>query len=166
MHYVALYSAIWICFHFGSGYLAYLLPNAAIGRLPLVNASYSWENDGKFYEGLGIRTWKDRLPEAGAFFPGGFSKRRLLRQDASYLGKFVLETSRAECSHWLTWGLSLTFFAWNPWEIGVVMLVYGALSNIPFILVQRYNRARLRRTLRIIERQTRGARPVRRGMDT
>jgi len=155
LEYAALYAAIWIGFHFGSGYLAHRLPQRTLTALPLVNDSYAWENDGKTYEWIGVRSWKDKLPEAGAFYPEGFSKRRLQGRDAAYLEQFVLETSRAECSHWLTWGLSLTFFAWNPWPIGVVMIIYGAIVNIPFILIQRYNRCRLTRTLRILDRQRR-----------
>jgi hypothetical protein len=31
--------------------------------------------------------------------------------------------------------------------MGLFMVVYGGLVNLPFILVQRYNRARLRRLI-------------------
>jgi glycosyl-4,4'-diaponeurosporenoate acyltransferase len=140
---VALYAAIWMVFHFGSGYVAHRLPARLLAELPVVSRSYGWERAGRIYRRLGIRAWKDRLPEAGAFFPGGFSKRRLQANDLGYFERFVLETTRAECSHWLAWALSLTFFAWNPWPVGVLMAIYGAASNGPCILVQRYNRARL-----------------------
>lgn len=149
----ALYAAIWIAFHFGAGYLAHRLSLRRLAALPLLSKSYGWEQEGRLYEPLGIRRWKDRLPEAGAFYRGGFSKRRLRGTAAGDLRRFALETTRAELSHWLTWGLSLTFFAWSPWQIGVIMVVYGALSNVPFIIAQRYNRARLHRAIRSLARR-------------
>jgi glycosyl-4,4'-diaponeurosporenoate acyltransferase len=68
--------------------------------------------------------------------------------------RFLLETVRAECSHWLTWGMALIFFAWTPWQVGVVMLIYGAIVNLPCILIQRYNRARLQRAARALARRS------------
>jgi len=153
---IALYAALWIGFHFGAGYVAHHLPLSLLARLPLVSVIYAWEADGRLYERLAIRRWKDHLPEAGGFYRGGFAKRRLETQDGGYLARFALETSRAECSHWLTWLLALSFFAWNPWPIGLIMLLYGAIVNLPCILVQRYNRARFRRILNKGARASRG----------
>lgn len=147
---VGLYAGIWLGFHVGAGYLAYRLPLAWLDKIPWVCRSYRWERGGRVYQRLHIGAWKERLPEAGGLFPGGFSKRRLQTTSPAYLQRFAREVCRAECSHWLTWGLALTFFAWNPWPIGVVMVIYGGLSNLPFILVQRYNRARLARLERAL----------------
>jgi glycosyl-4,4'-diaponeurosporenoate acyltransferase len=149
----ALYALIWLAFHFGAGYVAHRLPLERLASLPVVSRNWDWEHDGRVYEDLGMRAWKDRLPEAGAFYSGGFSKRRLSARDAAYLSRFALETSRAEWSHWLTWALALTFFAWNPWQVGIVMLIYGAIVNLPCILIQRYNRARLQRVARTLARR-------------
>jgi glycosyl-4,4'-diaponeurosporenoate acyltransferase len=155
---LALYTVIWIFFHLGAGYVAHRLPTQLLVALPPLSRSYDWEQAGRIYRQLGIRSWKDHLPEAGGFFRGGFSKRRLVATDAGYLGRFAVETTRAECSHWLTWGMSLTFFAWNPWQVGIVMVIYGAASNTPCILVQRYNRARLSQLIRKSARRPHGDR--------
>jgi glycosyl-4,4'-diaponeurosporenoate acyltransferase len=40
---------------------------------------------------------------------------------------------------------SLVFFIWNPWWVGIVMIVYAILVNVPCIIIQRYNRIRLKR---------------------
>jgi glycosyl-4,4'-diaponeurosporenoate acyltransferase len=145
---LALYAAIWILFHLSAGYAAHRLPTRRLSSLSAASRVYAWEQGGAIYRRIGIRRWKDWLPEAGALYSGGFSKRRLQANDSLYLERFRLETSRAEFSHWLTWSLALTFFLWNPWQIGVVMLLYGAAANLPCILVQRYNRARLDRIVR------------------
>lgn len=143
----AVSAVLWPVFHFGAGAIAHVLPQRFFARLPVVSRSYSWEDNGRLYRRLGIRRWKDGLPEAGDFYPGGFSKRHLVGRDHAYLSRFVLEAGRAEFSHWLTWALALTFFAWTPWRVGVLMLLYGAATNLPCILIQRYNRPRLARAL-------------------
>jgi glycosyl-4,4'-diaponeurosporenoate acyltransferase len=40
------------------------------------------------------------------------------------------------------------FFLWNVWWGGVIMVVYLLFANIPCILLQRYNRARLMRVIK------------------
>ncbi|WP_295440531.1 hypothetical protein [uncultured Thiodictyon sp.] len=153
MEIIALYSVLWACFHLGAGTLAQQVPVRRFVDLPFVSRSYAWEHSGRLYERLGIRWWKDHIPEAGAFCPGGFPKRQLQSDDPDYLRLFVLEASRAEFSHWMTWGLALTFFLWTPWPIAVFMVFFGAMGNGPCIMVQRYNRIRLNRVLRASERR-------------
>ena len=68
-------------------------------------------------------------------------------RDPEYLRRFLSETCRAELSHWIAVVIGLNFFIWNPWYVGLIMLVYGLATNLPFILVQRYNRLRLRAVL-------------------
>ena len=138
-----LYALVWIVFHFGSGVLAHYVPARMLRGMPLIARTWAWEENGRVYRRLGVQRWKDRLPEAGAVLPGGFSKRRLTDRSSAYFQRFVLETSRAELTHWLPWILSRTFFAWTHWPIAALMVIYGAATNLPCILVQRYNRARL-----------------------
>jgi glycosyl-4,4'-diaponeurosporenoate acyltransferase len=39
------------------------------------------------------------------------------------------------------------FVVWNPWWVEIAMVVYALAANLPCLLVQRYNRARLARLL-------------------
>ncbi len=102
------------------------------------------ERGGRLWEDLGIRRWKDALPEAGASF-GGRSKRHLGGADA--LGPFVVETRRAELVHWTLGACGPLFRSWNPWPLALVMITFGVGANAPFVAVQRYNRARALRAL-------------------
>ena len=164
---IAAYAVAWVALHLGCGYLAHLLPvdlflpRGAIGRLL---ASRRWEAGGAAYRRVGLGRWKDRLPEAGGFYAGGFSKRRLGAVTLELLRRFEVETNRAEFSHWPTFASSLTFFAWNPWQVGLAMIGYALLTNLPFILVQRFNRPRLAaltaRIARTGARRPPGAGPV------
>jgi len=110
----------------------------------------AWEKDGKFYETVfSIRNWKDRLPDCGGIFAGGFSKADLSSTSREYLNRFLLETCRGEAVHWMVMASSLLFFIWNPWWAGIVMVLYAVSVNLPCILAQRYNRIRLMRLLRV-----------------
>ena len=95
-----------------------------------------------------IRQWKDKLPDGTVIAKKGFDKSRLAQQQKDYLEKFVIETRRAELTHWLLMVPAPFFFLWNPAWAGWVMIVYALLANCPFIMIQRYNRPRLERVLR------------------
>lgn len=107
-----------------------------------------WERGGRFYErAFGVRAWKDRLPDAARWFRGGFAKGALARADRDYLARFVRETWRGELCHWAALACAPVFFLWNPWWGDLIIVGYALAANVPCILVQRYNRARLQRAL-------------------
>lgn len=109
----------------------------------------SWEEEGRFYErAFVIKRWKDRLPDAARWFGGGFAKGHLASKETEYLRRFVRETWRGELCHWFALGFTPVFFLWNPLWADLVMAGYAVASNLPCILVQRYNRARFSRHLR------------------
>jgi glycosyl-4,4'-diaponeurosporenoate acyltransferase len=140
-------AAVWAAWSTVCGYAAHRIPDAALRRDRLL-ALRGFERGGRAYERvLRIKAWKDALPEAGSLFRGGFSKRRVTRHDRAYLEQFLAETRRAERAHWAILALGPVFFAWNPWWLGVAMLGYAIVANVPCIVVQRYNRARLIRLL-------------------
>jgi glycosyl-4,4'-diaponeurosporenoate acyltransferase len=74
----------------------------------------AWERGGRVYERLGIRRWKDRLPEFGAVFRGGASKRYIPSRDTPHLARFAAETRRAEIVHWAIPLVTPLFALWNP----------------------------------------------------
>jgi glycosyl-4,4'-diaponeurosporenoate acyltransferase len=67
--------------------------------------------------------------------------------DRAYLERFAVETRRAELTHWLILAASPWFFLWNPWWLGLAMVGYGIIANVPCLAIQRYNRARLLRMI-------------------
>ena len=69
--------AAWAFFHAVTGYAAHRIPSRRLQRDSWLLRPRPLELDGHLYERLAIRRWKDVLPEAGAFFPGGVSKRQL-----------------------------------------------------------------------------------------
>ncbi|MGQ0803847.1 MAG: hypothetical protein ACT4PI_08290 [Actinomycetota bacterium] len=145
----ALDAGVWAGWSAVSGYVAHRLSVERLGRDGwLFRLRRRPERVARRYERvLRIKWWKSLLPEAGDLFKGGFSKRRMLRHDRAYLERFVVETRRAEFTHWLIMAATPFFFLWNPWWLGLAMLAYGVVANVPCLLTQRYNRARLLRML-------------------
>ena len=112
-----------------------------------------FEDRGRWYQRrLRIRAWKDRLPEKGDLFRGGFSKRRLLDRSTDHLERFVIETRRAELVHWTNLAAGPAFLIWCRPLIGGCMVLFGVVAHLPFVLIQRYNRGRL---LAVLERRRR-----------
>ncbi len=141
-------AGVWASWSAVCGYIAHRIPTARLSRDRGLFRIRRFESGGRVYERLlRIKRWKDRLPEAGALFRGGFSKRRAATADREYLERFAVETRRAELTHWLILAASPWFFLWNPWWLGLAMVGYGIAANVPCLAIQRYNRARLLRMI-------------------
>ncbi len=138
---------VWAAWSTLVGLSAHLLPVRVFARDGWWLRLRPAEHDGRLYRRLRINRWKDRLPEAGALFAGGFSKRSVSMRDPAYFERFVVETRRAEATHWWVMGAGPFFLLWNPPALGVVMVLYALVANVPCLLVQRYNRGRLLRLL-------------------
>lgn len=138
--YAVLYiAALGILSHF----FGQALPRARFdaGRFPYRAAK--WENGGKVYEKLGIKHWKDHLPDMSKIMPD-MVKKKMSAVKEQGMDVLIEETCVAECVHWTLIVLSLGIFAFwrDAWAV-VFWLVYNILGNLPFIIIQRYNRPRL-----------------------
>jgi glycosyl-4,4'-diaponeurosporenoate acyltransferase len=106
------------------------------------------ERAGQLYQRLfRIEAWKRLLPDGAALFRRGFRKKRLGNRSPEYLARFRVETCRSELAHWIVVGFAPLFFLWNSPAVGLLMIAYALLANLPCILTQRYNRCRLNRVL-------------------
>ncbi len=151
----------WGIAHAATGYAAHRLPARMCdrdNRLTRIRHPDSTERRCRFF---GVPRWKDSLPEAGAFFAGGVSKRHLTGTGNDALREFASLTRRAEMAHWMAFLVAPLFALWNPPSIALLMVVYGALVNAPFIAIQRYNRVRVRRILSRREAASAGPSPER-----
>lgn len=145
---VLIDAGVWATWSAVCGYIAHRIPAFRLARDGRLFRIRGFEACGRFYERwLRIKRWKDRLPEAGALFRGGVSKRGVGGADRASLQCFATETRRAELTHWLILAASPWFFLWNPWWLGLAMLGYGIVANVPCLAIQRYNRARLLRMI-------------------
>ncbi|HKY14870.1 MAG TPA: hypothetical protein VJM33_08075 [Microthrixaceae bacterium] len=144
---VIWWSCSWAAFGIVSGWVASRWPLPRWSRDGWLTTIRDWEHYGDVYRRIGVRRWKDRLPEAGGLFAGGYSKRRIHDPTPATLTRFAAETRRAELVHWANAAWGWTFLLWAPLPIGVVMVCFGAVAHLPFVVVQRYNRGRIQRIL-------------------
>lgn len=141
---IAVDVAAWGVFHAATGYAAYRLDAGRLSRDGWLLRPRRFEDDGRWYRRrLRVHRWKDRVPEAGGLFRGGISKRQLPAYDVRGLQLFARETRRAELAHWWAMSCGSAFVLWNPPLAAGLLFGYGVLVNLPFIVIQRYNRFRI-----------------------
>lgn len=128
-----------------------IYPRAWIDENRFPFAAFKFERDGRIYEKLKIKKWKTRLPDASVIInkiaPGFMVKKRLDETSQDKFKALVKESCVAEATHVLAaiFGL-LCMRLWKGTGGRIVSTAYF-LFNIPFILIQRYNRPRLKRLI-------------------
>jgi len=113
-----------------------------------LNKERTWEKKSRLYENLfKIKKWKGWLPDGAEVSRKAFRKKHLQHTGSAYIQVFILETCRAENLHWIIFLFGFIFFIWNPWYVGIIMILYASVTNLPCVFTQRYNRIRLKRLL-------------------
>lgn len=141
---------IWFIIHMGVVYFIVRIPLQRFDPYGWLFRTRPWEEGGNFYQRFfRIKRWKRYLPDGAPLLGSrGFPKKKLQEKTPEYLGAFLRETCRAELTHWLTLLFAPFFFSWNPLWVGFFMIFYALTENLPLIMAQRYNRARLRRIIK------------------
>jgi glycosyl-4,4'-diaponeurosporenoate acyltransferase len=107
-----------------------------------------YPSEQKLFRVLHIKDWQSRVPDMSRILPGLMPAKKLTAETFSDLPRMIQETCVAEMIHVL---LSLTglgcLVIWPGIGGVLVTAVYILLGNLPFILIQRYNRPRLQRLL-------------------
>ena len=148
---------LWLIGSLLIGGLANRLPASALARDGLLTRPRPWGENTQGYERrLGIRRWKNRLPDAGDALPGGVSKASLVSRDRQSLERLVAETRRAELVHFALWPLWLITLLWLPPAGVLINLLFATLFNLPCLWLQRYNRLRLQQLLSRLNQGRRG----------
>ena len=152
---IAVNIAVWLVIHLGVSVLVSRMRLESFRPRSWLYRQRTWERGGRTYKALlKVKKWKGLLPDGAAVFKGGFRKKRLANRKATYIEEFILETCRAELAHWVMFAFSAVFFIWNEWWIGLIMVGYGLVANMPCVVAQRYNRIRLQRMYGRCRRRT------------
>ena len=121
-----------------------MLPASRFERARWWNKTYTWEDHGKLYERIFfIKKWKRYLPDGAKLFKEGFAKKNLQDTSVEYYDRFIIETRRAEFSHWIQMLPAAIFYLFNPLWASLVITVYFILINLFPIVAQRYVRPKL-----------------------
>ena len=108
--------------------------------------SFRFEQDGRIYDKLHIRKWQNKLPNMSKILPFMMPAKNLSGDYKKRLPRMLQETCVAELIHTLNCFVGLYCLKLYPGVGGVIILIlYITLFNLPFIIIQRYNRPRLMR---------------------
>ena len=107
-------------------------------------AAWAWEKQGKIYNKTDVYKWKDALPDMSKI------SRRMVRKSITpsqftpeHVDRLAKETCVAELVHLILMLLSPIIYWINRTCLGAAIAIAYALSHIPFIIIQRYNRPTL-----------------------
>ena len=109
------------------------------------------DKERQFLLKIDIKKWKDKIPEMGQTV--NFKKDKLQdANNAEYIQKFLVETCYAESLHISCAVLAIIFafisLLFMPnlfvWTVSLPVAIVYSIYNIPSILIQRYNRPRLK----------------------
>lgn len=106
-----------------------------------------WENDGKIYEKLNIRKWKNKVPDMSKICRDMIPKKFDISSNAESLRLLILETCVAEIVHNVLSVLGFVcMLIWDGLGGFIVTLIWIIFGNVPYIIIQRYNRPKLIKT--------------------
>ena len=117
-----IYMAFWGLLSFPMGRL-FSRRNLRWDRLPF--RTMKWERDGLAYVRLGIRKWKDLVPDVSRMFPGIVPRKSLgMRPTVALMEEMLRENCVAELVHWILCLLGLMMIPLWPGPGGIVVTVY------------------------------------------
>lgn len=117
---------------------------------------FFWENNGRVYELLQVKRWKKKVPDMSKVMKDMLPKRIERKATSESVDMLIRETCVAETVHKILCVLSLgIYFIWKN-TVGAVLSAVSIICNLPFIIIQRYNRpnlVRLREHLKLREKR-------------
>lgn len=145
---IVLNVCLWLFIHLVIAKLSNLIPLKFFKKDYFIFKTFRFERTGRFYEIIfGVKKWKKYLPDGAKIFKDGFQKKSLKKKSSEYLERFIMETKRAELSHFMQILPVPIFFLFNAPIASIIMVIYAFMVNVPCMVVQRYNRPRLKKLL-------------------
>ena len=154
---IALAFVLWGIFQTGAALLSLKIPARSLDPDSFYFRSRSWEQGGAFYDKVFlVKRWKKFLPDGGAALGGGYAKKNLSDFSTDNLNFFLVYSCRAEVTHIMAIFPFWVFGLFVSWQVVVIMFIYALVANIPCVIVQRYNRPRIAKLLKIQARRKTG----------
>lgn len=112
------------------------------------------EREQKLWQLLRVKQWQAKVPDMSRLFTRLMPAKKLTRETCADLPRMLQETCVAEGTHALLCLAGLYMLRLWPGAGGAVLTaVYLLLGNLPFIIIQRYNRPRLQRLYALQQRR-------------
>ena len=139
---------LFILLSIANTFLSLKFPKSILDYQNWIYKDKKWEDGGEVYQRvLKVRNWKNQLPELSDFLKPIFSRKHIASFDEKHIQKYLLESCRAELTHW---GIILSSFLFGIWSsfLETFFMIFLALGlNLPYVIIQRYNRPRIIRFL-------------------
>ena len=111
-------------------------------------------SEQKLWKWLHVKQWQAKAPDMSRVFRKILPAKKLTRENFDDLPRMIQETCVAEWTHFVLSLLGLALLKIWPGIGGVCMTaLYILLGNLPFIIIQRYNRPRLQKLLIMKQRK-------------
>ncbi len=148
---------VYVCISgFISNIIGYLLPRDQINSDMFPYTSLKFEREGKIYLLFKVRKWKNKVPDMSKVLKSLYPKAIASRPSPEQIQRLIQETCVAELVHTLLIVSSplVKCFVNEPYED--LFTVLYILGNIPYIIIQRYNRPAFKNLYNnLVERQNR-----------
>jgi len=140
-----IYSAFYVAV---TGFISYLigeaLPRKWFDENRFPYREFSWEKFGKIYDKFKIKKWKTKLIDMSKIMVHMISKTVKFNATTKQLSELIKETCVAEFIHLVLCLTSVgVYWIWDG-ITGVFVWILCIIGNIPYIMVQRYNRPHLK----------------------
>lgn len=126
-------------------YIGALLPRKWFDYDGFPYAAFEWEKDGAVYDKIKIKKWKSKVPDLSRVAKYMVPKKVTFDMTSEDLDILLRETCVAECVHVAVCVVAVGVCFISERALGFVLWLVFSLGNVPFILIQRYNRPHLKR---------------------
>lgn len=99
--------------------------------------------EDRLYRALRVRVWQNKLPDMSRMFPALMPPKSLSGNYRERLPRMIQETCIAGLVHLLLAVFGFYCLRIWPGPGGLCLSLLFCIGNIPFIMIQRYNRPRL-----------------------
>lgn len=149
-----VYSAVYVAV---CGFVAYLIgeamPRKWFNERKFPYSEFEWEKNSEIYKTLKVKKWKNKMIDMSKIFTGMIPKAIKLGANSRDLRVLIKETCVAEFVHWVLCIISGgVYWIWES-SAGVVVWFLCIVGNLPFIIIQRYNRPHLMSLMKRMEKK-------------
>ncbi|MBP3580796.1 MAG: hypothetical protein J6K12_06075 [Clostridia bacterium] len=133
-----------------SNIFGYLLPRHLLNPDIFPYKSFKWEKDGRVYERIYVTKWKTKVPDMSKIIKSLYPKVLTRKPDSNQMNILILESCTAELVHVLLIAASPLLLRIIGGFWGKFYFVCNILGNIPYIIIQRYNRPKFKRVYALL----------------
>ena len=127
-----------------SNIVGYLIRRDKINTYSFLYSPFRWEDNGEIYRKIKINLWKNKVPDMSKYLKMLYPKKMSLHPGSEQILRLVQESCVAECIHIMLIAASPLVYYYINGKWGMFFTVAYALGNLPFIIIQRYNRPKLK----------------------